>query len=82
MTARYTEDGSVCLTDVCRGIVSCMVDAKSRLGKYDYQPIPKHHTRRIRERELELKMMREFYDHMQRELRRLQAAGVEVNNNS
>ncbi len=76
MTNRYTDDGSVCLTDVCRGIVLMMVACRERLGKYAYQPIPKHHTRRIRERELELRMMREFYAHMERELRRLQAAGA------
>lgn len=74
---RYTEDGTICLTDVCRGMVTCLAMLKRELGRYDYQPIPKRHVRRIAAREAEMKPMRDLYQRMDAELRRMQNAGVE-----
>lgn len=74
---RYTEDGTVCLTDVCRGMVTCIAMLKREMGRYDYQPIPKRHVRRIAAREAEMWPMRELYQRMEAELRRMQVAGVE-----
>lgn len=74
---RYTEDGTICLTDVCRGMVTCIAMLKRELGRYDYQPIPKRHVRRIAAREAEMRPMRELYQRMEAELMRMQVAGVE-----
>lgn len=76
---RYTEDGSVNLTDVCRGLVDAIIIARCELRtvRPPYNPIPTHHVRRLQRRNEIAAPIERLIERLTAELRKLQAAGVE-----
>lgn len=76
---RYTEDGSVSLTDVCRGMVHAIMIARGELSvvRPPYSPIPAHHVRRRQRRDEIAAPVERLIERLTAELRKLQAAGVE-----
>lgn len=55
------------------GMVHALVMLKHDIGQRTYHPISPRHTRRIREREMQVAPLRDIYKRLEVDLRRLQA---------
>lgn len=69
----YTDDGSVCLTDVRRGLITAVLKVRAERARVapPYTPIPKRHTRLIAARENALAPLRRLEDALLAEVARL-----------
>lgn len=58
---------------VASGMVHALAKLKIQIGHLTYDPIPPHHTKRRRERDMRVAPLREFYAQLEADLRKLQA---------
>jgi hypothetical protein len=68
-----TDDGSICLTDVRRGLIDAVLMCRSAIANIDhpYRQPPPHHTRKLRDmkaraqplRDLEARLMAKIEDY-------------------
>lgn len=59
---------------VASGMVHALVMLKRDICQRTYHPIPPHHTRQVRERQMQVATLRDIYKRLEGDLRRLQAA--------